>query len=154
MSEHDILPAYSIRVETESGVLDLPARRHPGGDGASFVAEHPPLRQEEKGTGRVEVKSVCLLEEGRPVVRFAGVLSLGQTERGVWTVREEADEFGRVRYGLEYHAREEYGARRRDPALFTWDRQREEMLLGGDSFSHGEDRRRGDEDESPPDSPP
>ena len=112
-----------MRIQTDKGNFDLPARESVFQSTATYRAEQSGLETELAVTG------VRLLGPPTPVHFALGErgIPILATERGLWTITISQGTLGLKHYDLEYYTTELYGERIRHGAVFGWDAGKEAL---------------------------
>ena len=111
---------YFLKLSTDQGDVTLPARR-----------VYNNVFQAESTDQDVQILDVRLFEGPDPVIRFAmadGGITLAD-ESGVWTIElGKPKGRGRASSHLQYYATKQFGRKVKNPVVFEWDQEREELV--------------------------
>jgi len=113
--EVPVMSESFVRIESNRGSFDLPARKSRAG----HSAEHRLPRTWSVGPDEVVIESVALYE-GSLVCKFPMQLTMHGSEFGLWTVQLTEDR----KWCLEYIAKQEFGRAVNFPTVFAWDHER------------------------------
>lgn len=115
---------HTIRISAaDNRTLDLPASLSRGTHSRTFIADQP------ASAAALDVVEVRLTSEGIDCpVRFVFGLHIVETEAGLWTVTLNEDDDGPSRWHLEYYTTEHFGRKVRNPPVFQWDHETEDMM--------------------------